>query len=215
MNDSRTPSPAAPRPSQSGSLVGAIILAAGASTRMGRPKQLLPIHGQPLLVRTVEAALAAPVWPVVVVLGANADLIRPALQTFPVIIAENPAWAEGMASSIRTGVATLHQFSRLMNSALLLLCDQPEFSTAAIEKLLAVQRSTGASIVAARYAGHPGAPALFDAKHFAALAGLTGEQGARALLSDPAAPPALVDLPELAFDLDTPEDLARLGQPPA
>ena len=80
---------------------GAIILAAGASTRMGSPKQLLPLNGRPLLTGVVEAALAAKVWPVVVVLGAHAEKIRPLLARHPVLIAENPAWAEGMASSLR------------------------------------------------------------------------------------------------------------------
>src|ERR1700679_1330829 len=92
--------------------LGAVILAAGASRRMGRPKALLEIGGRALVVRAAEAALAAPVWPVVVVLGAEASKIRPVLARLPVLIVENPAWAEGMASSLRTGLATLRQFSR-------------------------------------------------------------------------------------------------------
>ena len=87
--------------------IGAIVLAAGASSRMGAPKQLLPIDGVPLLARTVEVLLATPVWPVVVVLGANADAMRPLLARYPVLIADNPAWPEGMASSIRAGITTL------------------------------------------------------------------------------------------------------------
>src|SRR3954467_3092348 len=82
---------------------GLAILAAGASTRMGAPKQLLELDGQPLLLRTVEAALASSAWPVVVVLGANAEKIRPTLARLPVLLTENPAWAEGMAASIRAG----------------------------------------------------------------------------------------------------------------
>src|SRR5829696_3582015 len=79
---------------------GAVILAAGSSTRMGTPKQLLELEGKQLLVRAVEAALSSPAWPVVVVLGAHAELIRPAIARLPVLVTENPAWAEGMASSI-------------------------------------------------------------------------------------------------------------------
>ena len=187
---------------------GAVILAAGASTRMGEPKQLLPLQGRPLLVRAVEAALASPAWPVVVVVGAHSDKIRPVLARHPVLIAENPAWAEGMASSLRAGIDTLRQFSRSLDAALIALCDQPAFSAEAIARLVDAQRATGRSIVAARYADRLGAPALFLREHFAALAALTGEEGARTLLQQYADRVAAVDLPELAIDLDTPGDYA-------
>lgn len=189
---------------------GAVILAAGSSTRLGSPKQLLAIDGRPLLVRTVEATLASPAWPVVVVLGAHAEKIRPTLARLPVLVAENPAWAEGMASSLRTGVDTLRQFSRRLDAALVALCDQPAFSVETIARLVAAQRATGRGIVAARYAGRHGAPALFLRDHFPALAALTGEEGARALLNGDPAQVTAVDLPELALDLDTPDDVARL-----
>jgi CTP:molybdopterin cytidylyltransferase MocA len=187
---------------------GAIILAAGASTRMGSPKQLLPLKGQSLLTGVVEAALAAKVWPVVVVLGAHAEKIRPLLARHPVLVAENPAWAEGMASSLRAGIATLQQFSRAIDGAVVALCDQPGFSAAVVGQLIAAQRATGRSIAAARYDGRHGAPALFLRAHFPALASLTGEEGARTLLNRSADDVAAVDLPALAVDLDTPADYA-------
>jgi molybdenum cofactor cytidylyltransferase len=189
---------------------GAVILAAGESARMGTPKQLLVVDGQPLLLRAVEAALASAAWPVVVVLGAHEEKIRPLLARLPVLIAENPAWSEGMASSLRVGVATLQQFSRQLDAALVALCDQPAFSADTIAQLVAAQRATGRSIVAARYRGRHGAPALFLAEHFPALTALTGEEGARALLNDNPARVAAVDLPALALDLDTPADYAVL-----
>jgi molybdenum cofactor cytidylyltransferase len=188
---------------------GVVILAAGASTRLGRPKQLQPIDGQPLVVRAAEAALQSSGWPVVVVLGAEAERIRPVVAHLPVLVAENSAWAEGMASSIRTGIATLRQFSRLLDGALLALCDQPAFATATIAKLISAHEKTGRSIVASRYGGQLGAPAFFRRDHFPALAALTGEEGARPLLRD-AAQVATVDLPELAQDIDDPGDLATL-----
>lgn len=193
---------------------GAVILAAGASTRMGTPKQLLELGGQPLLLRAVDAALASSAWPVVVVLGAQVEQIRPVLARRPVLIAENPAWPEGMAASIRAGVTTLRQFSRNLDAALIALCDQPAFSSDVIAQLVARQRATGRSIVAAHYAGRNGAPALFLREHFAALTALTGEEGARALLNDHPASLATVDLPQLAQDLDTPADYAA-AQPKA
>jgi molybdenum cofactor cytidylyltransferase len=191
---------------------GAVILAAGASTRMGAPKQLLEVGGKPLLLSAVEAALASAAWPVVVVLGANAEQIRPALARLPVLIAENPAWAEGMAASIRAGVTIVQQFSRRLNAVLIALCDQPAFSTRIIEQLVAAQQTTGRSIVAAHYAGRHGAPALFLREHFPTLVALTGEEGARALLNDDPTRVASVDLPDLAIDLDTPADIAALQQ---
>lgn len=189
---------------------GVVILAAGASTRMGTPKQLLALDGKPLLVRAVEAALASPAWPVVVVLGAQAEKIRPILARLPVLVAENPAWGEGMAASIRTGVTTLRQFSRALDAAAIALCDQPAFSADTLAQLVATQRATGRSIVAAHYSGRNGAPALFLREHFPALAELTGEEGARALLNGDPARVATVDLPQLALDLDTPADYAAV-----
>ena len=191
---------------------GAVILAAGASTRMGTPKQLLEFEGRPLLVRAVAAALASPAWPVVVVLGAHAEKIRPALARLPVLMTENPAWAEGMASSIRAGVTTLQQFSRRLDAALIALCDQPAFSADTIAQLIAAQRHTGRSIVAAHYSGRHGAPAVFLREHFDTLVHLTGEEGARTLLNGDAARVAAVDLPALAVDLDTPADFAAAAR---
>lgn len=192
---------------------GVVILAAGASTRMGTPKQLLEIGGRTLLVRTIEEALASPAWPVVVVLGAHAEKIRPSLAHLPVLITENAAWSEGMAASIREGITTLQQFSRRLEAAVIALCDQPAFSAATIAQLIATQRTSGRSIVAARYAGRHGAPALFLREHFPALTHLTGETGARALLNDTPGLVASVDLPQFAVDLDTPADLAALRVP--
>lgn len=190
--------------------VGIVILAAGESKRMGRPKQLLEWDGQPLIVRAVDAALASRGWPIVVVLGAHADAIRPLLATRPVLIAENPAWSEGMASSLRAGVSLLQQFSRSIEAVLIALCDQPAFSAATVDRFVETQRATRRSIVASHYSGRNGAPALFLREHFAALTSLVGEEGARALLNQSADRVAAVDLPEFAIDLDTPDDYAAL-----
>jgi len=190
--------------------LGCMILAAGSSSRLGTPKQLLMAGGKPLVARAAEAALGSNAWPVVVVLGAHADQVRPVLARFPVLAVENPAWTEGMASSIRAGLAALLQFSRSLDAALVALSDQPAFSTASIAKLVSAQAHTGLGIAAARYGGRNGAPALFLREHFAALAAITGEDGARLLLNSEPARVAGVEMPELEFDVDTPEDAARL-----
>ena len=175
---------------------------------MGEAKQLLPLAGLPLVVRATEAALASSAWPVVIVLGAHGDKIRPLLAPYPVLVAENAAWIEGMASSLRTGIATLQQFSRSLHAAVVALCDQPAFSARIVDQLISVQRETGRSIVASHYNGRNGAPALFMREHFAALATLTGEAGARDLLNAAPKRIATINLPELAMDLDTPADYA-------
>ncbi len=190
------------------------MLAAGASTRMGRPKQLIEIDGKTLLVRTVEAALQTPVWPVVVVLGAHAAEVKTRLIRYPLLIAENAAWVEGMASSIRTGMSTLHSFSRAVDQVVICLCDQPHFSAGTIYRLLEARAKSNRSIVAAHYRNRLGAPALFSAASFPALASLSGDEGARHLLVQASLTGDVeaVDLPELAVDLDTPGDIERLLQ---
>jgi molybdenum cofactor cytidylyltransferase len=196
--------------------IGAIVLAAGASRRMGTPKQLLAVDGLPLLTRTVEVLLASPVWPVVVVLGANADALRPLLARYPVLVAENAAWPEGMASSIRAGVTLLRQFSRELEGTVITVCDQPALAARHLTALLDAPRPSGRQMAAARYRDRLGVPAYFGRDHFAALQALTGEEGARTLLNRDPAQVAAVDLPELALDLDTPADYATLrATPPA
>lgn len=191
---------------------GIIILAAGPSSRLGTPKQSLVLGDRPLLLRTVDAALGSAGWPVIVVLGANAETIRPLLSSRPVLVAENPSWQEGMASSIRTGITLLGQFSRAIDGALLAVCDQPAFSAAAIAALVQRQAETGASIVSAQYSGRRAVPALFTKDHFLALAALTGEAGARDLLYQTGVHVATVDLPALAMDIDTPADWQQAAQ---
>ncbi len=193
--------------------IGCLVLAAGGSRRLGQAKQLVTFENQTLLERTVEAALAVPaLWPVIVVIGAEASRIRPALTRHPVLIAENSAWTEGIASSLRCGLDMLEQFNPAISATLVTLCDQPHISPQVFQKLVATHEQTGATLVAARYDHHPGAPALFGRSHFKALAGLTGDEGARILFKSlPAEAITTVDLPELSLDIDTPEDLAKLN----
>jgi Uncharacterized MobA-related protein len=188
----------------------AIILAAGASTRLGQPKQLLLHEGQPLIARAARAALDAGATPVVVVLGAHAEKIRPALAGLPVSIVENTAWSEGMGASIRTGIAALHDTLPALEAVLLALCDQPHFSAASIRQLTNALHGP-ATIAATRHGNAGGVPALFARVYFPALTLSRGEKGARDLIAAQASATALVDLPELAFDIDTPADLRRLN----
>ena len=190
-----------------------VILAAGGSSRLGKPKQLVEVGGQTLVARAVDAALASSAWPVIVVIGAEGPRVRAALARKPVLIVENPGWAEGMASSIRAGIAAARQVSRSLGGVVIALCDQPGLSGEAIDRLIAARAASTATIVSARYAGTFGAPVLFTREHFADLERLSGDQGARALVAAAASVTA-VDLPELARDVDTPADLERLEADP-
>ena len=190
--------------------IAAIILAAGASTRLGRPKQLLELQGKPLVVRACEAISSAGIKNITVVVGANAIQVRAALAKHPVRIVENPAWPEGMGASIRTGAVAI---TNNLDGVLIALCDQPYFSTEVVKKLLAAWNGTSGApdaIVAARYAGRAGVPAIFGQNYFTQLRTLTGSEGAKHILSDNARNLRPVDLPEMAVDVDTPEDWARV-----
>jgi molybdenum cofactor cytidylyltransferase len=167
-----------------------------------------------MVVRAAEAALEAGAWPVVVVVGAHGAEVTALLARLPVLAADNPAWPEGMASSVRAGVGMLQRFSRELEGALVAVCDQPAFGPEAIARLVEARRATGLSIAAARYGGRQGVPALFGRDQFAALAALTGEAGARDLLNGSPERVAAVEMPELEADLDRPEDYAKVEQTP-
>ena len=186
---------------------GLILLAAGASTRMGRPKQLLPVAGRPLLRHVVEAALTAPVAPVIVVLGANAAEIAPCLDGLPVQVAINPGWAEGMGSSLRIGMQALNSHLPPVDGVIVVLADQPDFSAGHMVRLMETHRATGRPIVVSECGGVRGPPVLFTAKYFPALLALQGDTGARSLLQAHAHEVATVPV-ATADDLDTPANYA-------
>ncbi len=162
--------------------VGAVVLAAGASRRLGRPKQLVPWAGRPLLRVVVGEACASRCDRVAVVLGANGDAVRPALgdlEGVKLTIVENPDWNEGIAASIRCGVRWAAQEE--CEAVLLAVGDQPALSAAHLDALVtAYQR--GAVVVASRYQGALGVPALFSRVYFESLRSLRGDEGARRIL---------------------------------
>ncbi len=187
---------------------GLVLLAAGASTRMGRPKQLLPVGGRSLVRLAAEAALAAPVSPVVVVLGARAGEIAPALDGLRAHAVINEAWAEGLGTSIRAGIRAALQLDPALAAVIIALADQPGVSAEHLSLLVAIRRETGRSIVASESDGIAQPPALFTAAWFSRLLALQGDAGARALFKEQPANLALVPLPDAA-DLDTPGDYER------
>ena len=193
---------------------GLVLLAAGASTRMGRPKQLLPVRGKPLLRHVVESVLTEPVSPVIVVLGANAPEIAPCLDGLRVHVVVNAGWGEGMGSSLRIGLEALITSTPTVGGIIVALADQPDLPTGHLAALIERQRATGRSIVASESEGVHGPPVLFTRKFFRALLALRGDTGARSLLRTYPEDVGAIPLPNLR-DLDTPADYAdHLNRPP-
>jgi len=192
------------------STIGLIILAAGASTRMGTPKQLLTHRGQTLVRRAADAALASVCRPVVVVLGAYANQVSVELRELPVRVTMNQRWNEGMSSSIQNGLKTLRDESPEASGVVIMLCDQPFVSAAIINQLVEAHRQTGNSIVASAYGKTRGVPVLFGRKLFAELVALKAGEGARQLIANQASKVVTIYFPQGAFDVDTPLDYERL-----
>lgn len=188
----------------------AIVLAAGASTRFGSPKQLVRIGGRPLLHTVVTRAAEVTGNALIVVLGCGAAELAPLLKHSPGSVVVNRHWREGLASSIRTGVLRLPP---TCSGALLLLADQAAVTTDDLKRLAGTWRRRPQCIAAALYAGTAGAPAIFPRSTFSELAALRGDMGARAILRRSADRLVRVPMPAAELDLDTPEDLLAL-QPP-
>jgi xanthine/CO dehydrogenase XdhC/CoxF family maturation factor/CTP:molybdopterin cytidylyltransferase MocA len=185
-----------------------VILAAGGSRRLGRPKQLVEIEGQSLVRRAAEAALAAGTGSVHVVVGAEVAGVRGELMGLPVDLVINDAWREGVASSIRTAIDSIERRERPVETLILMLCDQPGVSGDVLRRLLDAYRATRAPVVASRYPEGPGVPALFHADLFPALKTLNGDVGARQLIRH--LDRDVVTIPfALPEDIDTPADLMR------
>lgn len=195
-----------------GVTVGIIILAAGGSRRLGTPKQLVrEASGETLIARAARMALAADCGPVVVVLGASAEKVRPALDTLPVMVVVNEQWETGMAGSLRLGLMALAGTGTEADAALVMLCDQPAVTPALLNRVVETHRATGHALVVCEYDGTAGVPALFGSALFPALLALQGEEGARRVIKAYVGPQSRLPFPEGKRDVDTPADLAALG----
>jgi molybdenum cofactor cytidylyltransferase len=192
--------------------VGLILLAAGASTRLGRSKQLLIYQGKTLLRRAAESAVASPCRPVIVVTGALHAELLPELHDLDVSTEQNEDWPKGMGTSVRTGVRALHRLRPDAGAAVIMLCDQP-FVTAGILRLLVdLHRAGPQAVIASAFAGTHGPPCLFPASWFASLLAMPDGQGAKPLLAQAAARGELISItfPEGQTDIDTMADFDDL-----
>lgn len=186
-----------------------IVLAAGASMRLGQPKQLVSIAGHPALQHVVSNAVAVAGSAVSVVLGAQAADLTRLLQHSSATVLINRQWEEGMAASIRCGVNSLSQGC---DAAMLLLGDQVAVSASDLKRLVSAWNGQDSVIAASVYSGQLGVPAIFPRWCFSELLQLRGDQGAKTVINRHAGRLVHVPMPNAALDLDTLEDVAAMQE---
>jgi molybdenum cofactor cytidylyltransferase len=185
--------------------IGGVILAAGGSTRLGQPKQLLAFRGETLVHAAARAAREGGCDIICIVTGHAAAEVERAVADLSPLIPHNAAWESGIGSSIRLGLKTVQAVSAVV----LLTCDQPAVDAAIVRSLIAVHHSTRKPIVASSYAATLGIPALFHRSTFTEFEELPNNHGAKTIIQKGAARVAAVEFPDGTYDIDTPEDLVE------
>lgn len=186
-------------------ICAAVILAAGSSSRLGAPKQLLMYNDKPLIQHAVDEATAAGLDRIIVVTGAvEIDVLPP-----NVMLVKNEAWQEGMASSIREGINAMQGIPDI-GAAIIMVCDQPYADRHVLRGLVEAYRQSGQPIVASAYEQRAGTPALFDRSIFPLLMELKGDVGARHLIAANKEQAVFVGFPKGITDIDTLSDYERV-----
>ena len=193
-----------------GKAIGVIILAAGGSSRLGRPKQLLEYRGKPLICHAVETAIDASLGSVIVVLGSNADAVSSAVGGFPISIVLNEDWQIGISSSIKCGLTHALEIQPDMSAAVLMLSDQPFVRGDDLIALAERFRSNNSLIVASEYGGSFGVPALFGREVFGDLMNLSGDAGAKSIIKHHLDKVSMIELPGASVDIDSLDDYENL-----
>ena len=186
--------------------IGAIVLAAGGSSRLGSPKQLVTFRGETLIRRAAKAALDSVCDRVVVVVGSNASGMRCELEDLAVVVVENENWQSGISSSIRAGLELLID----CQGVVIMLCDQPFVTADILNELVSTHQETSRAIVASTYGTTRGVPAFFSSELFEELTSLTADEGARRVIMAHPKKVATVTFPQGAIDVDTPEEREQL-----
>jgi molybdenum cofactor cytidylyltransferase len=189
--------------------IGVILLAGGASKRLGRPKQLLTVGNETLLQRGIRTAHASNASPVIAVLGANADEMKDKMLADTIVVV-NENWSEGMASSIRCGINALLQTDPSVEGAVLMMCDQPYVDSRVLNNLIAAYQICGKPIIASSYNNTFGPPALFQKTLFPELLQLHGDTGARSVIKQHADEVEVISFPKGEIDIDTEADYENL-----
>ncbi len=161
---------------------GIILLAAGQSARLGKPKQLLNYKGKTLLEHSLQVAIETQLQPIITVLGANADLLKKSIDHFNTKVVINQQWSEGMASSIRCGMEELIKITPTIAGVIIMVCDQPYVTAKLLIDLVEKYKYSLKPIIASSYNNNIGTPALFDKTIFALLFSLKGDSGAKKIM---------------------------------
>jgi molybdenum cofactor cytidylyltransferase len=192
--------------------IAAIILAAGAGSRMGRTKQLLRAGGQSLVRRAATAAIEAGCKPVIVVTGSNSDAIAAEIADLSVQPALNANWSAGIGSSIRSGLAAALAEAPSISAVLLMLCDQPHLDAKILRDVMLAFSASNKPMAACYYSGAPGSPCCFANSMFDQLSRLPNTDGAKKLLLANPQTVTNIPWPQGEEDLDTPADWDRFCQ---
>lgn len=190
----------------------AIILAAGQSGRLGRPKQLLKYQDKTLLQRAIDAAKQLSIQFIVMVLGSNADTILDESDTSGIHVVINDHWQTGMASTIHCGMQSLQKLNSNADTVILMVCDQPFVTSDLLNNLIKKHAETGKPIVASQYADTIGIPALFHKQMFLELMTLEGDSGAKKMMTQNKDILATIPFPKGSIDIDTLDDYEALGK---
>lgn len=182
-------------------MIAGVVLAAGRSSRLGRPKQLLPLDGEPLIRHTVRRILTSSLDEILVVVGHHAEAVSAAVANLPVRVVVNPEAHQGQSTSVRAGLAAL---THEIEAVVFLLGDQPRIDPQVIDALITVWRESGPPVVAPRYLHGIGNPVLFDRRVFPELAALRGDAGAKSVVR---AYEASGDLVLVRFEQPAPPDI--------
>ncbi|MBM7644104.1 molybdenum cofactor cytidylyltransferase [Scopulibacillus daqui] len=193
--------------------IGAIILAAGMSRRMGFPKLLADFNGKPLFRYAVETAVQSALQPIVLVGGERVNALRQLTCDLPMVqVIDNPEYSKGMASSLKLGIAKV---TGRVDGAMIFLADQPLVPGEVISELIKQYKSArnqGIQIIRPNYNGMLGHPVLFDSRLFKAFHQINGDEGGRSIVSNHNDKLLIVNFknPYWGADVDTPEDLVKL-----
>ncbi len=190
--------------------IGLILLAAGASTRMGKAKQLLDYQGESLLQRSAKAALEAELRARILVIGARREQIEAEAKDLPIPQVYNPDWETGMGSSVRTGLQKLLEDQPDLDAVLIMLCDQPFVNADLLNQMIAHFQASEFPILASAYEDTLGVPAIFARDFFEKLLNLGEKGGARKIIKQNLAEVQAFPFPQGAIDIDTPEDYEKL-----
>lgn len=190
--------------------IGIIILAAGDSSRLGRPKQLLKhVDSGSLIRHSCQLAINSGLGPIVLVVGARKELILEEVKDLAIHTVDNMMWPQGISGSIKTGLDYILELDPSLKAAIILVCDQPFLTTELIKKLVSVYASTGKPLVASSYNGVLGTPTLFDRSFFHAILELAGDKGASKIIHRHPEQVETVIFEKGGLDIDTEEDYER------